>query len=109
MQTSPPTFSGLSVRVFLKVAVAAPVSVTRLVGWNFQVLFRNSSTTGAVNVTGAPTRTGVLFDSHGTGVPVLAADRKLVLAPSSSVTARAALSAFTAAMPAVSLSPLISV
>src|SRR6478735_5021991 len=53
--------------------------------------------TGFVNATGSPTRTGLLSDRYGSGFDLLAALRKLVDAPSSSVTARAALSATTAA------------
>ncbi len=49
--------------------------------------------TGFVNVTGAPTRTGLVSDRYGSGFDVLAALRKLVEAPSSRVTERAVLSA----------------
>ena len=65
---SPPTGSGAAVRVLAKVAMSEPRPVTCSVGWNFQVLLRYSSTTGPVNVTGAPTRIGLVRASHGSGV-----------------------------------------
>ena len=62
---SPPTSSGAAVRVFSNVAVDAPAPVTWRRGWNFHRLLRNSSTTGPVKVTAAPTRTGLVGVSHG--------------------------------------------
>ena len=92
------------------VAVPAPLPVTCWRGWSFQVLLRNSSTTGPVSVARAPTRTGLAFDSHGRAIALLVVlPRKLMLAPSSRTTPRAALSALTAAIAAASCASATSV
>ena len=59
-------------------------------------MLRKSTTTGAVKVAAAPTRTGLVSETYGGVRPGWPRDRKLVDAPSSSTTPRAALSAAAA-------------
>ena len=65
MRMSPPTSAGAAVRVFSNVTgcTSAAFSAVRCrVGWKFHRSLRKSSTTGAVKVTAAPTRTGSVVE-----------------------------------------------
>ena len=63
--TSPPTGAGASVRVCPNETGGSPAPVSWPVGCNYHSELRKSSTIGAVNVAGAPTRISRSWLSHG--------------------------------------------
>ena len=106
--TLPPTASGAAVRVWPNLTGSGSLAVSWSVGWRRHVSKRHSRTNGCSRVTGAPTRIWGSWVSHGNGVP-LAVVRKFAVAPSSRVTARAALSSLTAWTAAASCGSATSV